>query len=287
MTDYSQLKALTSGAYDLQTLRIQAGNRLCAEFRRRLGQEPGHPEDELDADAKRVLRDLTIDHARLTDSLVHLPRVQSFKGGSVIGTYAELVLVDNYVQLLESETRAFKGLEKVLSTIPIWTEWLSDVSGVGPAMGAAILSGFDIHKARYPSSMWRYAGLDVARDGRGRGRYKEHLSDVTYIDKDGNEATRKSLGYNPWLKTKLVGVLSTCFMRAPKSPYRVLYDNYKHRLENHDKHKDKTPGHRHRMALRYMVKMFLVDLHREWRKIEGLPVPPTYHEGKLEHKHSA
>jgi hypothetical protein len=36
-----------------------------------------------------------------------------------------------------------------------------------------------------------------------------------------------------------------------------------------------------------MVKIFLVDLYTAWRTIEGLPVEPSYAEGKLGKKHAA
>ena len=41
------------------------------------------------------------------------------------------------------------------------------------------------------------------------------------------------------------------------------------------------------MAVRYMVKRFLVDLYVAWRKLEGLPVASEYSEGKLGIKHKA
>ena len=86
------------------------------------------------------------------------------------------------------------------------------------------------------------------------------------------------------MKTKLVGVLGTSFLRSA-SEYREYYDNYKNRIENHEAHKDKTKGHRHNMAIRYMVKRFLVDLHMKWRALEGLPVSEEYAEAKLGMKH--
>ena len=63
--------------------------------------------------------------------------------------------------------------------------------------------------------------------------------------------------------------------------YRQVYDDYKHRIEHMDAHKEKSKGHRHNMAVRYMIKIFLIDLYNEWRRIEGLPVAPTYSEAKL------
>jgi len=41
------------------------------------------------------------------------------------------------------------------------------------------------------------------------------------------------------------------------------------------------------MAIRFMVKRFLVDLYFAWRTLDGLPVEPEYQESKLGHKHAA
>ncbi len=95
------------------------------------------------------------------------------------------------------------------------------------------------------------------------------------------------------MKTKLIGVLAASFLRAGDNPYSKIYRDYKHRLENNPKYLEvKDPvenkgrkGHRHAMALRYMIKMFLLDLYTNWRRIEGLPVTVPYHEGKLGMKH--
>jgi hypothetical protein len=48
-----------------------------------------------------------------------------------------------------------------------------------------------------------------------------------------------------------------------------------------DAHKEKSKGHRHNMAIRYMIKIFLIDLYKNWRALEGLPVAPSYAEAKL------
>ena len=155
--------------------------------------------------------------------------------------------------------------------------------GVGPAMAGVIISEIDITKAEYPSSLHKYAGVDVAGDGQGRSRRAEHLEDSEYTDKEGKLQTKKGITFNPFLKTKLVGVLGSSFIKQSpdKCEYRKIYDDYKHRIENMDAHKEKSKGHRHNMAVRYMIKMFLIDLYNAWRKLEGLPVAPTYTEAKL------
>lgn len=282
----SNIRTLVRGAYDLQKLRIQTGNRVVANFKAKLGQSPGEKEEVIDEEGQTLMEILRLEHSRITDGVVDLPSPAKFKGEELISTYTELVLVHEYLELLDQETRHFRRLKNVLSDFPIYTEYLEKVRGVGPAMAGVLLSEIDIHAAQYPSSLWKYAGLDVV-NGAGRSRKKEHLVDVEYTTAAGDVATRKSITFNPFLKTKLIGVLGSSFVKQPadKCVYRKIYDDYKHRLENSEAHAEKSKGHRHNMAVRYMIKRFLADLYNEWRAIEGLPVAPDYSEAKLGKTH--
>jgi hypothetical protein len=94
----------------------------------------------------------------------------------------------------------------------------------------------------------------------------------------------QKLPFNRWLKTKMVGVAATNLLRSG-SPYRKFYDDYKHRITCAGR--GVSDGHRHRMALRYMIKMFLLDVWREWRAAEGLDVRAPYQEEYLGHKHAS
>ena len=155
----------------------------------------------------------------------------------------------------------------------MYNEFLCGVRGCGPAMCGVVIGEIDIAKAKYPSSLWAYAGFDVVQNGdesRGRCRRKEHLREVDYIDKDGNPAKCVGITFNPFLKTKLTGGLGPCLIKANSDPYRGIYDGYKHRLESHSKWKDRTKGHRHNAAIRYMIKRFMCDLDAAWRGLEGL-----------------
>lgn len=283
----AKLRTMVRGAYDLQKLRIQMGNRIAGNFKAKLGQEPGSKETDLAIDAKLILTNLRQRYKRITDGLTGLPRVSQFIGDDVIDSYTELCLVAQYVELLSTEEKQFRRLKTVLQDFPIYTGFLDGVKGIGPAMGGVIISEIDISKAKYPSSLWKYAGLDVADDGRGRSKRKEHLVDVEYETKDGEQAIRKGITFNPFLKTKLVGVLGSSFLRQGSPGYRDIYDAYKHRLQNHSVHKDKSVGHRHNMAIRYMIKMFLIDLHGIWRELEGYPAAAPYNEAKLGLLHKA
>lgn len=175
----------------------------------------------------------------------------------------------------------------MLDKFPIWNEFLLEVKGCGPLMAAVILVYLDPHKAKYPSSFWRYCGLDVGPDGKGRNRTQAHLVEREYKDKDGETKTKNGITFNPFLKTKLIGVLGSSFLRAGKNQYEQIYRDYKHRLESDPALSELSKAHRHNRAIRYMVKMFLLDLHVKWRELEGLEVSQSYHEAKLNHVHKA
>lgn len=301
----ANLRAIVRGAYDIQDMRIRTGGRLVANLKVKLGQAPGEKEDGLGAEAKELLAKLRLEYDKITDgAAVHTLKLDKivFPEDGLISEYAELCIAGNYFSMSKQEHEQFQALKKVVERTPLWEAFLEGVCGIGPAMAGVILSEIDPTVSRYPSSLWAYAGLDVGGDGRGRSKRKEHLVDKEYKDKSGKLQTKKSITYNPWLKTKLMGVLATSFLRVgpEKSPYAKIYYDYKHRMESHATHgthndKIKDPdgklvaskGHRHAMAMRYMIKMFLVDLYKAWRPLVNLPVHPPYEEAKLGHVHTA
>jgi len=286
--DSTEIRIIVRSIYALQKLRIESGNRLVAYFKERLGFKPSEEESKNDREALKVLKVLTDNYKNITEGVTArrtIPLPKKFIPDEVLRTYTELVMIDQHMALLAQENSQFYRLGELLEAFPLWTDYLKNVKGCGPAMAGVIISEIDIHKARYPSSLHAYAGLDVAPDGSGRSKRKEHLVDVTYIDANKEEQTKKSITFKPFLKSKLLAVLGTSFLRS-KSPYADVYNNYKNRLSNHPTHKEKTPMHRHNMAMRYMVKRFLIDLYANWRTLEGLVVEPEYAEAKLGIKHS-
>lgn len=280
------LRSMVRGAYDLQKIRIEQGNRLVAQFKSKLGHRPGTKEvDSIDEEGQDVIKDLKASFKILTEGVAReLPKKEEWKGDNLIATFAEACLLHQYLVIEKAESAQFRRLETLLEEFPIYTEFLQQVKGCGPAMSAVIISEIDISKAQYVSSLWKFCGLDVVTvndEGQGRGRRKEHLRTIQYIDKDGKEAQRPGITFNAFLKTKMMGVLATCLIKANSDPYRKVYDDYKVRLENHPKWKDRSKGHRHNASMRYMVKNFLMNLYAKWRPLEGLEAHPPYHEAKL------
>lgn len=305
----SILRQLTRGFYDIQKLRIAIGNRLCANFYSKLNieQKPKGNEDDKDplGWGKNILLYYVDEFMRLADFVStnhrNLKKVLGEHGG-VIGSKAEYALVQSYINFSQQEGFLEKQLADYLENFPIWSDFMKGVSGVGALMGSVIISEYDIYKARYVSSMWAYAGLDVI-DGEGRSRKEHHLVDKDYIDRNGDPKTKKGISFNPFLKTKLLGVLAPQFVMQHKrkeNKYGHLYYDYKNRLVRRregliaDNLKtmsladaEKTAkeiwpdGRIHNASNRYIVKMFIKDLYPVWKELEGLEVMLPYEEKVL------
>jgi len=311
------IRSFVKGAYDIQKLRISTGNRIAMQFKTKLGIKPGEKEPvlgELDPagesglepepeplvveetvdqkaaarkkkEAAKILNILRKNFRKLMDGIKkELPSKEKFTGNEIISEYSELCLLALYIDMERREDSHFRRLEGLLNDVPIWTEYLKGLHGCGPAMAGVIISEFDPHLARHISSFWKYAGLDVvinteSGEGSGRSRREEHLVKRTYITKKKEIKERNSITFNPWLKTKLY-VLGGCLIKAG-GKYKETYDGYKFRLQNTPKWQDKTDGHRHNAAVRYMLKMFLSDLWMKWRTLEGLEVSEPYSVAKL------
>lgn len=281
MTTQVSLKALVQGAYDVQKLRVAIGNRVTQSWYQIKGVSPGEkPKEKLDAENQKLLARIKAEHKGLLGAGVARLKRENFTPTEYLPDFVIFDLCTLHRGLEEQEELALKMVERALDGIPIYEHFLKHVTGCGRAMSGVLLSTLDIHKAERPSQFWKYAGMDVGEDNRGRSRRAEHLVPRPYINRDGKDEIRNSITFNPFLRTKLF-VLATCFMRNNNPLYRGIYNGYKHRLEHHVDWKERTPGHRNNAARRYMLKMFLLHLWETWRRLEGLPVVPSYAEGKL------
>src|SRR5215831_1959603 len=89
------LRLMVKGAYDLQALRIQAGLRLCANFRAKLKKMKGEAAEvvgedgELSEEALEIIKELKESYKRLTEAVVSkrgrtLPAEKGFVGDELI-----------------------------------------------------------------------------------------------------------------------------------------------------------------------------------------------------------
>ena len=215
-----------------------------------------------------------------------------------------------------------KKLLKVLREFPIYESWLKNVKGVGTISAGWIVGEFDIRVADTVSKLWQFAGLNP---GEVIGKKSVSLADAeksgarivkTFENQGGEKCAiivtdtlirgdKLTPGFvapfNKRLRVALCGVLADSFIKQ-RAPYRTFYDDYKLRLENSEREVEERTGggkskmvewreakksHRHRAAIRYMIKAFLRDLYENWREMEELPVRPPYQEEYLGHEHVA
>lgn len=236
-------------------------------------------------------------------------RIRAFKQGRMRGAddEAQAVIISAleglYAEYQEDEEKIQKDITKELRNFPLWVEWLGEVPGVGPIMGAVILTSYNIEIATTVSKLWQFTGLNPGmvagwkpdgKDKDGKPKWKRTTEQI--------RADRKTAGFrcpfNSWLRSKMIGVLAESFIRS-QADYAVKYYYPLHvpkarrdelgcgRLDAEEGWKDKSEGHRSNAAKRYMVKMFLRDLYVAWRTLEGLEVRPPYAEEYLGKKHSA
>jgi len=192
------------------------------------------------------------------------------------------------------EKQITKDLTLELKSHLMW-EYLKATKGIGTILGASLISYIDIHKAQHASSVWKYAGLDVAEDGEARSKRKEHLVPKTYTNREGEVINTKGITFNPFLK-KTCWLIGESFVKT-KGTYRNVYNTSKEFYQkkffmpkeieyiNAQGKKAKktiyTKGHIHAMAKRRTVKLFLAEFWAEWRALENLPVSkPFMHRGE-------
>lgn len=385
-----QIRCLISNVYDLQKLRISAGNRLVQSFYIQLGIEPSTSPDEAGKDEAKLIDRLKKDYKRITDAIggseYEYKTVKSAikdmnKGESpldIIHDEIDYKLVESYMFLLKSEEESIKVLDKYVKSHPLWEAFFEPIKGCGTLMSAVCIAYLDPYKAKYPSSFFRYCGLDTVQDKDENGNElylkkingvvtpqkvrhrfcfrdsygnltfsnalhnsnevneygeeiwadndgnlythcwlttkvdgvevpvyedietnEEYIGDVVvsqhgrrkgdtemfeYTDSEGNIQMKRGITFNPLLKTKLMGVLTGCLLKAKDPTYSKIYYDYRARLDHSAKCKDYSDGHKSMMAQHYMIKQFLRNLHTVWRTLEGLPVFEPYEVEKLGNK---
>jgi len=150
------------------------------------------------------------------------------------------------------------------------------VKGVGPMTVAYCYCYIDLSKAQYPSSLWKYTGLDrPSHDRYSKGETS-----------GGNKKLRCALWNMAESQVKTGGA------------YRQDYDNRKAKQSaNKEKvksyntqgklikcaWKDTKPSHRHGDAERKIMKLFLAHWWVVGRKLLGLPTRDEYVREKLGH----
>lgn len=288
----SQIRITLDGMYDIQKVRIATANRVGAYIR------SSHP--ELSEIEQADLVKMAVDEYRRIEDILNgtnkrWSSIQKHFGDSLkfISSHAEFQLVKSYVLMHNAEEIQNKVLKTLVESHPMWDGFLKNVKGCGPAIAGNLIGYLDVHVARHVSSFWSYAGVGtrVADDGSRVAMSKRSTVDVEYMNKEGKIATKKSIGYNPNLHTKLLGVFVDSCLRAGSdgNTYAEVYYDYKNRYTNREDLKDASKMRIHRMAARQCVKALLRDLWVAWRSYEGYEISRPYeieYLGRAPHKYN-
>lgn len=293
MAGNMKMRKIVQNYYDMQKLRIQMSNRLVSEEYTNSG-EIGHESDDKEKKERKDRIENCFKEFNAMDEKVKKGRISTIEkyianNCKYIKNYSQYAIIDSCQKMMDSEAIMLNAVKNEVHKHPLWIHYLNQVRGCGEMMSAVIISEIDMDRTRHIGSLWKYAGLDTVlnKDGVrvGRSKKEESLEEIQYIAKDGTVKTKRGITYNPFLKTKLIGVLSTSFIKCG-GPYRKIYDDYKYRLANSEKYAgDKQKGHRENMARRYCVKMFLKDLYLNWYElIHGEKCPEgDWYEDKCGH----
>ena len=145
----------------------------------------------------------------------------------------------------KQEKQILKTLESKLETMPIYTEFLVKVKGIGPATSAGLIAFVgDIRRFKSVSAMMKYFGLDV-RDGKAPRLQK------------GQMAKWHHKG-----RSLILGVIADSFVKQ-RSPYRAIYDKEK---EKQIPLCEKLIIAEKR-ARRKMAKEFMKDFYSAYKKL--------------------
>lgn len=109
----ASLRSLIEEFHDLQTLRIQLGDRLVAYFKIKLGQKPNEKEETPSAEAGALLKNLRILYRKMTYG-IHPLTSKTFKRSGIISSFSEYAMVQMYIQLRREEVRERKVIKDVV-----------------------------------------------------------------------------------------------------------------------------------------------------------------------------
>jgi len=240
---------------------------------------------------------------------------QSDEAPAVLDESDKIFLAKQSTGLDTLEKDALKEVKRLLKGVPIYEKWLKDQKGCGVTLSGVLISEIDITKADTSSALWAYAGLHTDPETGSAMRRKKGVKAnwnsflKTKVVKILGDCLIKA--NSPWRsfydsyklrkQNQLVQVCMCCKGEG-KAYEEEETEEEKAKVETEAKPKKKakckncngtggpapwgrSDAHRHAASIRYMVKMFLLELWKNWRTLEGLPVGETYAEAALGRSH--
>lgn len=200
-------------------------------------------------------------------------------------------LCSAYRRAYEAERHAYNQMSSLLSTHPAWP-WMSRIRGIGPTLGAKLLSRLDLSLAHTPSSFWLYCGLSTVPGqkyecakcgwvgvfpatfqvtGKHKG-CKEIAKPAQFINESVRAAQPKlekgqPRPYDSFAKKTIYLIVMSCLKSGSRSFYAT---HYRQKVAYYDRERiGWEKGRKHYSAIRVAGKLFLSHLHEAWSRAEG------------------
>jgi hypothetical protein len=183
-------------------------------------------------------------------------------------------------------------IEKELRKLPIYTEFLSKVYGMGPLTAGYLVAYIDIHRAEKPSQLQRYCGLAVI-DGHFERRNGGPKFDAQGARTDGTGTFNQELRTRVW--QSFASMYKTAGGDTPtkQSKYLDVWRNTKSRallravdgkVESNGKDVS-AKGFASSKGWHAAAQLFIYDLYLVWRALEGLPSWTTWYDWARGYEH--
>ena len=200
------------------------------------------------------------------------------------------VLNDIHSTLLDLEKKKItKRIEKILSGLSIYKEWMQYIKGLGPVLAAKVITTFRID-VPYPSCLYSYAGLKpnaVKRRGV-KANYNPKAAAVAYLV---GESFKKTGGGYKKLYKHFVESVTSKSKRIIKAKDITNYIGWIYNGETITKEKakrleklgdekieiERTKIHILKLARRKVSQVFLVHYWTVGRILAGMEITEPYH----------
>ena len=247
---------------------------------------------------------------RLVDTLYDIQEARK----RVENRMRNMPLMDIFDDLQPMEDKITKLIESKLNLIPIWTEFISKVKGVGPRLAGYVIGKTTVRFIPVSEedltdySPFQQSLAQKTKDGKYMIPTKRGIEAFSTISKywafwglavkDGEAQRRKNgekSSYNPVNLSTALKIGKQFVIQGAR--YRAEYDRYKTRIIAQRTPPEKCPkygvnrwckvridqgkkpsckGHIDNMSRRYATKQFYKDLWIAWRILEDLPMSEAY-----------
>jgi len=266
--EIGQLATLQQDRRTAIKFQNQMDNQVQAFARTKLGYDPFGPESDRESVRKQAITLLNLidDDASPREILRKFYTLTPASLNQIVSVYRN---VSNTREPWDIFRANIEGqMEDVAETLPVYP-WVKSVRGFS-SLGLAVIVGevgdLGLNRRR-PAGVWKRLGYGVEADGYRQGRLPPGLS------KEDQKDAWVGRGYSPRRRAEAWAFLDNILLRAQYQKGIALgpYGNYYlwKKGEYLERYADEKggKGHADKAARRYMSKMFLRDLWREWCRV--------------------